>query len=183
MDADGNNVVGLEVCGGELLVFISTNRSHSREYCTKLYQELFAPIQSKIEHEIETYTFNQLDEDIKKFNEAYSKRALGPEKWNVLNDLDKKTIETQKSNFKKLKGYQEKMLNERQKTKRAENEAMQKKEELEKMHQAVVREKEKHLENVKNMEVNFQNQIDKVLLPFYDENDSHSFIYCTCVQQ
>ncbi|CAB4020782.1 guanylate-binding 1-like, partial [Paramuricea clavata] len=106
MDAHGNRkeYEGMEVCGGELLEFIRKNRSLSKEYCTKLYQELFAPIQAKIEHEIETYTFKQLEADFRKLNEEYLRRAIGPEKWNVLSEMDKKMVEAQKSNFKKVKG-------------------------------------------------------------------------------
>ena len=166
MDAHGNRkeYEGMEVCGGELLEFIRKNRSLSTEYCTKLYQELFAPIQAKIEHEIETYTFKQLEVDFRKLNEEYLRRAIGPEKWNVLSEMDKKTVEAQKSNFKKVKGYQEKVMKERQRAKEAEIEARQRNEELKKLHQEAIREKEKNAENLKNMQMNFQNQMDKVAI-------------------
>lgn len=166
MDAHGNRkeYEGMEVCGGELLEFIRKNRSLSTEYCTKLYQELFAPIQAKIEHEIETYTFKQLEADFRKLNEEYLRRAIGPEKWNVLSEMDKKMVEAQKSNFKKVKGYQEKVMKERQRAKEAEIEARQRNEELKKLHQEAIREKEKNAENLKNMQMNFQNQMDKVAI-------------------
>ena len=67
-----------------------------------------------MEREIETYTFQQLELDIIQLNEIYLNRAIGPEKWNVLSEMDKKTVEAQKSNFKRLKGYQENVLKERQ---------------------------------------------------------------------
>jgi hypothetical protein len=155
---------GMEVCGGELLEFICKNRFLSTEYCTKLYQELFAPIQAKVEHEIETYTFKQLEADFMKLNEEYLRRAIGPEKWNVLSEMDKKTREAQISNFKNVKGYQEKVMKERQRAKEAENEARQSNEELKKLYQEAMREKEKEVENVKNMHMNFQNQMDKVAI-------------------
>ena len=165
MDAHGNrkDYEGMEVCGGELLEFIRKNRSLSREFCTKLYQELFTPIQLKIEHETEAYSFKQLEADFRKLNEDYLKGAIGPEKWNVLSDMDKKTVEAQKNNFKKVKGYQEKVMKERQRTKEAEIEARQRNEELKKLHQEAMREKEKNAENLKNMQANFQNQMEKVI--------------------
>lgn len=166
LDAHGNRkeYEGLEVCGGELLEFIRKNRSLSAEFCTKLYQELFAPIQVKIEHEIETYTFKQLEADFMKLNEEYLKRAIGPEKWNVLSEMDKKTVEAQKSNFKKVKGYQEKVMKEKQRTKEAEIEARRRADELKKLHQEAIREKEKNAENLKNMQQNFQDQMNKVIV-------------------
>ena len=166
MGAHGNRMEyeGMDVCGGELLEFIRKNRFLSTEYCTKLYQELFAPIQAKVEHEIETYTFKQLEADFRKLNEEYLRRAVGPEKWNVLSEMDKKTREAQISNFKKVKGYQGKVMKERQRAKEAENEARQRNEEVKKLYQEAMREKEKEVENVKNMQMNFQNQMDKVAI-------------------
>ena len=164
LDANGKRqeYEGMEVSGGELLEFIRKNKTLSTEFCSKLYQELFTPIQLKVEHEIETYTFKQLEADFINLNTEYLKRAIGPEKWNVLSDMDKKMVEAQKSNFKKLKGYQERVMKERQKTKEAEIEARQKNEELKKLHQEAIRDKEKNAENLKNMQVNFQNQVDKL---------------------
>ena len=164
MDADNNRreYEGMEVCGGELLEFIRRNKALSVEFCTQLYQELYAPIKAKIEHEIETYTFKQLEEDFTKLNQDYLRSAIGPEKWNVLSEMDKKTVEAQKNNFKKLKGYQEKIMKERQRTKEAEIEATQRNEELKKLHQEAIREKEKNAENLRKIEENFQNQMEKV---------------------
>ena len=164
MDAHNNRreCEGMEVCGGELLEFIRRNKALSVEFCTQLYQELYAPIKAKIEHEIETYTFKQLEADFTKLNQDYFRRAIGPEKWNVLSEMDKKTVEAEKNNFKKLKGYQEKIMKERQRTKEVENEARQRNEELKKLHQEAIREKEKNAENLRNMQQNFQDQIDKV---------------------
>ncbi|XP_028409814.1 guanylate-binding protein 1-like [Dendronephthya gigantea] len=164
MDARGNRkeYEGMEVCGGVLLEYIRINRTLSTEFCTKLYQELFAPIRGKIEHEIETYTFKQLEADFIRLNEEYLKRAIGPEKWNVLSEMDKKTVEAQKMNFKKLKGYQEKVMEERRRAKEAEIEARKREEELTKLHQENVREKEKNAENLRNMQENFQTQIEKM---------------------
>ena len=115
-----------------------------------------------MEHEIETYTFKQLEADFTKLNQDYLRRAIGPEKWNVLREMDKKTMEAQKNNFKKLKGYQEKIMKERQRTKEAEIEARQRSEELKKLHQEAIREKEKNVENLRKMEENFQNKMEKV---------------------
>ena len=164
MDAHKNRreYEGVEVCGGELLEFIRKNKALSVEFCTQLYQELYAPIQAKIEHDIETYTFNQLEADFTKLNQNYLRRAIGPEKWNVLSEMDKKTVEAQKNNFKKLKGYQEKIMKERQRTKEAEIEARQRSDELKKLHQEAIREKEKNAENLRNMQQNFQDQMEKV---------------------
>ena len=152
----------MEVCDGELLEFIRKNRVLSVEFCTQLYQELYAPIQKKIEDEIETYTFNQLEADLKKLNQDYLRRAIGPEKWNVLSEIDKKTVEAQKNSFKKLKGYQEKIMKERQRTKEAEIEAKQKIEEIEKLHLEANREREKNVENLKNIHQCYLNHMDKV---------------------
>jgi len=71
LDAHGKRqeYEGMEVSGGELLEFIRKNKALSTEFCTKLYQELFTPIQLKIEHEIETYTFKQLEVDFDNLNE------------------------------------------------------------------------------------------------------------------
>jgi hypothetical protein len=166
MDAHGNRreYEGMEVCGGELLEFIRKNKSLSTEFCTQLYQELFTPIQLKIENEIEKYTFKQMESDLKSLNEEYLRRAIGPEKWNVLSEMDKKMVVAQKNNFKKLKGYEEKVMKERQRTKEAEIETRQRNEELKKLHQEAIREKEKNAENLRNMQVNFQKQVDKVTL-------------------
>ena len=164
MDAHNNRreYEGMEVCGGELIEFIRKNRALSVEFCTQLYQELYAPIKAKIEHEIETYTFEQLEADFTKLNQDYLRCAIGPEKWNVLSEMDKKTVEAQKNNFKKLKGYREQIMRERQRTKEVENEARQRNEELKKLHQEAIREKEMNTENLRSMQQNFQNQIDKV---------------------
>ena len=164
IDAQNNQreYEGIEVCGGELLEFIRKNKALSVEFCTQLYQELYAPIKAKIENEIETYTFEQLEADFVKLNQDYLSRAIGPEKWKVLSEMDKKTVETQKNNFKMLKGYQEKIMKERLRTKEAEIEARQRSEELKKLHQEAIREKRKNAENLRNMQQNFQNQMDKV---------------------
>ena len=152
----------MEVCGGVLLEFIRKNKSLSKEFCTVLYQQLFAPIQRKMENEIETYTFKQLEGDFMSLNEEYLKRAIGPEKWNVLSEMDKKTVEAQKSNFKKLKGYQDKVMKERQQRKEAENEARRRDEELNKLRQEAIRDKERNEENIRNMQQNMQEQMEKV---------------------
>ena len=138
----------MEVCGGELLEFIRKNKALSVEFCTQLYQELYAPIKEKIEHEIETYTFQQLEADLQKLNED--------------SEIDKKTVEAQKNNFKKLKGYQKKIMKERQRTKETEIEAKKRNEELEKLQQEAIRENEKNFENLRNMQQSYQNHIDKV---------------------
>lgn len=153
---------GMEVCGGVLLEFIRTNRTLSFDFCTKLYNELFSPIKFKIENDTEKYSFKQLEQDFTTLNQEYIKRAIGPEKWNVLSEMDKKTVEAQKSNFKKVKGYQEKVMKERQKAKELENAARQKQEEVTKLHQESLREKEKNAENLRNMQANFQEQMVKL---------------------
>ena len=164
MDAHGNRreYEGKEVCGGELLEFIRINRTQSADFCTKLYEKLFAPIRDKIENQVATYTFEQLEADFVRMNKEYLKCAIGPEKWNVLSEMDKKTVERQKKNFKKLKGYQEKVMEERRRTKEAEIEAKKRDEELKKLHQEVIREKEKNRENLTKMQENFQAQMEKV---------------------
>ena len=163
LNANGQRVdyEGMEVCGGVLLEFIRKNKALSVEFCTNLYDQLFAPIKLKIQNEIEKYSFSQLEEDFKRLNTEYIKRAIGPEKWNVLSEMDKKT-EAQKSNFKKVKGYQEEVMKERQKAKELENELRKKQEELRKLHQEALGEKETNAENLKNMQTNLQEQIAKV---------------------
>ena len=164
LDANNRKVEyeGKEVCGGVLLDFIRKNKELSSDFCTKLYNELFAPIKFKIENETEKYSFQQLEDDFKKLNLEYMKRAIGPEKWNILSDMDKKTAEAHRNNFKKVKGYQEKAMQEKRKAKELENEARQRGEEMRQLHQESVREKEKNAENLRNMQTNFQQQMDKV---------------------
>ena len=164
IDAHGNRkeYEGMEVCGGELLEFVRKNRSLSTEFCTKLYQDLLKPILLKMEREIETYTFQQLELDIIQLNEIYLNRAIGPEKWNVLSEMDKKTLEGQKSNFKKLKGYQENVLKERQRAKEMANEATRRFEETKRLQQEAIREKQQNTQNLNKMQEHFNSQINKV---------------------
>lgn len=163
-DAKGQKVEyeGMEVCGGVLLKFISKNKAMSVDFCTKLYNELFAPILLKIENDSEKYTFQQLEQDFMKLNAEYIKRAIGPEKWHVLSDMDKKTAETQKVNFKKVKGYQEKVMQEKRRAKELENEAKERQEEVKKLHLESRREREKNAENLNNMQTKFQQQMEKL---------------------
>ena len=94
-----------KVTGGILMKYAMQNYEASLTSCRSLFDELYRPIKSKIEKSIDTYTFENLIQDLSGLYDAYFRKAIGPAKWEVY-DEKQSFIEQQKSVYQTLKGFQ-----------------------------------------------------------------------------
>ena len=94
----------LQVKGGVLFEFISENYTKSFDYCRKVFDQLYNPIQTKVSCPGKDYKYEHLEKDLHRLREDYLSQAIGPAKWEVFN-VKRAEIENQKVLFSKLEGF------------------------------------------------------------------------------
>lgn len=111
IDGQGNPAPKKKVVGGALLVFIQENRKKSSAYCSGLFDRLYTPIKEKATCSSSNpgYTFDSLLKDFEGLHNEYIKQAIGPAKWEVIEEKKQK-CETDKQFFKQLAGYNQKLM-------------------------------------------------------------------------
>ena len=111
---DGPNMRKKKVIGGALFEFVQHNNSESRSYCHALFKKLYMKIEEKIEKGDESYTFEELSNDLKMLQEEYHQKAVGPAKWEVYTEKES-FIKSQGENYKRLHGFKKKTFDALQK--------------------------------------------------------------------
>ncbi|KAI8491726.1 Guanylate-binding protein 5 [Branchiostoma belcheri] len=110
---------GFVVTGGELFRYIQENKDLSRKFCRDLSNGLFQSIRERVDSPPADYDFQQLTGELSTARQKYMKQARGPEKWVVLQELTKNFVELEKR-IEKIKGYQQKLMEEQKKAHEAE---------------------------------------------------------------
>ena len=76
------------VTGGALYATAEENRKRSREYCNKLFADLFTQIRRRVESANEGYTTETLEADIENLLQEYDRESVGPEKTYIRDKMD-----------------------------------------------------------------------------------------------
>ena len=76
------------VTGGALYATAEENRKRSREYCNKLFADLFTQIRRRVESANEGYTTETLEADIENLWQEYDRESVGPEKMYIRDKMD-----------------------------------------------------------------------------------------------
>ena len=109
-DAHGKKATKKSVVGGLLYKFVKQNYDMSFDYCTRVFDELYKPIQDRfVESKFGSYHFNTLIEDLDELDKTYRQCAIGPAKWDVY-QRKREMLENEESDFKRLSGYEEKAM-------------------------------------------------------------------------
>ena len=108
-DEEGKPIIREKVIGGVLFSFVQENYKRSQKYCSKVFEDIYKPIQDKIRLPGDAYNFQNLRDDLQKIYKKYVLNAIGPAKWEVY-DNKKEVIETDKAIFERLAGYEERLL-------------------------------------------------------------------------
>lgn len=138
VDDDGHTTE--RVADGILFKFIQKNYDESVAYCTKLFQELFEPIEKKIKEALKSsdddiqYTFPHLQSDAEKMHDDYYRKARGPAKEFVFIEKKENVLDRQLQVYETMVGFSKQVLKARQEAFEAiqqANEAKQRIDELE----------------------------------------------------
>ena len=90
-----------KVIGGALYAIAEENRKRSREYCYKLFTDLYTRIRKQVEAAEDGYTVKTLEADIEKLRQEYEHKSVGPEKM-YIHDKMESQIEENKRMFQGL---------------------------------------------------------------------------------
>ena len=90
-----------KVIGGALYATAEENRKRSREYCNKLFTDLYTRIRKQVEAAEDGYTVKKLEADIKKLRQEYDSKSAGPEKMYIHEKMERQ-IEENKRLFQGL---------------------------------------------------------------------------------
>eukprot|EP00058_Branchiostoma_floridae_P027685 XP_002613176.1 hypothetical protein BRAFLDRAFT_73096 [Branchiostoma floridae] len=151
---------GFIVIGGELLYYIKQNKESSRTFCQELFKSLFQPIRKRVETPPPDYDFDLLMGELASARQQYSEQARGPEKWVVLQEMTK-NLEDLTKDFKKIKGYQKKLMEEREKAHKAELETMEKAQEVHQLYNQAQDMQKTHQETLEKMDQQHREQMEK----------------------
>ena len=77
-----------KVIGGALYATAEENRKRSREYCNKLFTDLYTKIRRRVESGVDGYTAETLQAEIKALHHEYDKKSIGPEKVYIRNKME-----------------------------------------------------------------------------------------------
>ena len=69
-----------KVIGGALYAIAEENRKRSREYCNKLFTDLYTQIKRRVELAEDGYTAKTLEADLVSLKHKYNSKSVGPEK-------------------------------------------------------------------------------------------------------
>lgn len=129
------------VADGLLFKFVQQNYNESVTFCTKVFQDLFEPIEQKIKEALKSsddaieYTFPHLQSDAENMHDEYYKKARGPAKDFVFTEKKETVLDRQLQMYETMIGFSKQVLKARQEAFEANqqaNEAKRRIDELEK---------------------------------------------------
>ena len=150
-DEEGKAVTRDIVVGGVLFAFTQENYKRSQTYCSKVFDDLYKPIKDQILVPGDTYTFQTLRDDLQNLHEKYLLQAIGPAKWEVY-DQKKKVIETDQAVFKRLVGYEERLMKADSEIAESNRRNQEMFADINQLRQQLKDEASEHQENIKRME-------------------------------
>ena len=154
------------VTGGIFLKFIQQNYSLSHKQCTQLFQDLYQPIENRIQRALSqttetNYTFNDLQKDISDLDKKYLARAIGPAKWEVYNEKQQQLASTNEG-FKHVEGFKADALEASRKEREAVAIVKASEERLQNLQKQMKEEKATHLEQLQKIQTDHSNAIERV---------------------
>ena len=150
-DVEGKAVTRDIVVGGVLFAFTQENYKRSQMYCSKVFDDLYKPIKDQILVLGDTYTFQTLQDDLQNLHEKYLLQAIGPAKWEVY-DQKRIVIETVLAVFKRLAGYEERLMKAECEIPESNRRNQKMFEDISQLRQKLEDEASEHQENIKRME-------------------------------
>ncbi|CAH1251020.1 GBP6 [Branchiostoma lanceolatum] len=151
---------GFVVTGGELLRYIQQNRELSKIFCKQVYKDLFDPISKLVTNPPANFDFDKLIKELDQATHQYVKDSRGPEKWAVLQKMNKK--ENLKDKFKLIKGYQDKVMEARQKAEEAALAAKQKEREIQEVYKQAQDMQKAQEDTIKKIKQENKEHMDKL---------------------
>ena len=161
-DQSDGDIVGEDIIGGVLFSFIQENHKRSHQHCSKVFDDHYTPIKRKALDHGGDYTFSNLLDDIKKFEEMYFSEAIGPAKWEVYGQK-KILIEADEATFRCLEGYQQKLMKLHQEIAESNRRNQEMFEDIIKVREQMKNETIEHQENINQIQRQYAEAIEKFL--------------------
>ena len=108
-EVQGRKVRKKKVTGGALEKYTRQNCTESRTFCTKLFSDLYQPIEDRAFKSDASYTFEKLLNDLGDVQSQYLEKAVGPKKWEVYSERSK-YVKSQQALFKKVRGFKDEIF-------------------------------------------------------------------------
>ena len=107
-----------KVIGGALEKYTGQNYTESHTFCTKLFSDLYQPVEQRALDSDASYTFEELLKDLDDLKSQYLVKALGPAKWEVYRECSEH-VKSQQAMFKKVRGFKDEAFKAAQKASEA----------------------------------------------------------------
>ncbi|XP_028409815.1 guanylate-binding protein 6-like [Dendronephthya gigantea] len=137
------------------------NNEMSVEYCEKIRDQLWKTISEKLSKENSGYTYEQLKEDLKRFEIDYRQNAKGPAKEKVYGDF-LEFVKSEEKTFSKLQDFKEEEFQEKQKTLEMNARLEEIQEEQRRVEDTMLEEMEEHKRQATKLSEEYNEKIDKM---------------------
>ena len=123
-EVQGRQTRKKKVTGGALEKYTRQNYTESRTFCTKLFSDLYHPVEQRALDSDASYTFDNLLKDLDDIQSQYLKKAVGPAKYEVYRERGEH-VKSQQAMFKTVRGFKNEAFKAAQKASEAEVKAIQ----------------------------------------------------------
>ena len=103
-EVQGRQARKKKVSGGALEKYTRQNYTESHTFCTKLFSDLYQPVEQRALNSDASYTFEKLLKDLDNIQTQYLGKAVGPAKWEVYRERSEH-VKSQQAMFKKVRGF------------------------------------------------------------------------------
>ncbi|CAB4020781.1 guanylate-binding 1-like, partial [Paramuricea clavata] len=137
------------------------NNEKSIKYCEKLRDQLWEAISKKLSKEDSGYTYEHLQEDLKRFEMEYRANAKGPAKEKVYGDF-LQFIKSEEKTFSKVQDFKQEEFEEKQKVLEINSKLEDIQEEQRRVEAMMVEEMEEHKQQAMKLNEDYNERIDKM---------------------
>ena len=113
-----------KVAGGTLEKYTRQNHTGSHTFCTKLFSDIYQPVEQRALDSDASYTFEKLLKDLDNIQSQYLEKAVGPAKYEVYHERSDH-VKSQQAIFKKVRGFKNETFKAIQKASEAEVKAIE----------------------------------------------------------
>lgn len=149
------------IIGGALFSFSSKNFQKSKKFCKDLINNLYQPIQDKVDCNDSNYTYDDLMSDINNLQSYYFINAKGPAKWEVY-EKKRKRVEDDKATFTRLKNYEAELHKAAEEVEKVNKKALKMAEELSMLRDQKTRESEIHKAKIEKIKASHESALLKM---------------------
>ena len=103
-EVQGRQARKKKVSGGALEKYTRQNYTESHTFCTKLFSDLYQPVEQRALDSDASYTFEKLLKDLDNIQSQYLEKAVGPAKYEVYHEWSNH-VKSQQAIFKKVRGF------------------------------------------------------------------------------